>query len=207
MIHKTLKEIYNLGEINDYETRNLLNYFLSLLYIKDYKLYKHSLNVGYLSYITALSMGLKEKESKDILIGGLLHDIGKLSIPIFILIKNNILSCSEYEIIKKHSFSGYQLAKTQNNINKNILKIILQHHERVDGSGYPFKLKEKDIYIGSKIVGAVDVLTALYSKRSYKQAYPLDRSINYLKQKEDIFFSASVIYNINKLYIKDKILL
>lgn len=98
----------------------------------------------------------------------LMHDIGKAKIPDAILNKRGPLNDVEFQIMKKHSQYGYEIAKDDNRINTEVLKGILMHHEREDGSGYPLKLKGDKIGYFAKIIAVCDVYDALTQERVYK---------------------------------------
>ena len=97
----------------------------------------HSVNVGILSAAFGTYLGLPEKLVKDLAIAGMLHDIGKVSIKRDILIKPGRLTPSEFDHIKQHPLLGYNLIRENNDLNSQVLRGILEHHERFDGSGYP----------------------------------------------------------------------
>ncbi len=132
-------------------------------------LFKHSLNVAILSSSLARAMGHNDEKVQAITIGSLLHDIGMTKIPKEIYDKKGKLTKSEYFEIKKHPIYGYKLAQKVKNIDLISLSVILEHHERSDGSGYPRRLKEDQISVFSKITAIADAYDALVSPRPYKE--------------------------------------
>lgn len=125
----------------------------------------HSFRVAYYSKLLAESLELSESEVKEIYIGALLHDTGKVFIPDKIINKTTDLTEEEYDIVKQHAMVGSLIIPKM--IYKNIERIILEHHERYDGSGYPKGLKDEEICLGAKIVALADSFDAMTSVRFY----------------------------------------
>jgi len=135
---------------------------------EDKDTYKHSLNVGFYSFLIAKWIGLNEYEIEKVVKAGLLHDIGKSKIPSEIINKKGKLNREEFEVIKTHSAKGYEMSADIPNIDEDVRRAILLHHERVDGSGYPYGLKGEEINLFAKILAIADVYDALTSERVYK---------------------------------------
>lgn len=133
----------------------------------------HSDRVAEYSVLIGEKLGLSKKDLQILKIGGLFHDIGKIGIPDSILLKNGKLSNEEYNEIKKHPSIGAHILG-DSNIFKDILPIVLYHHERFDGYGYPEKLKGSDIPLMARIVSISDTFDAMTSKRVYRDSLPLD---------------------------------
>jgi putative nucleotidyltransferase with HDIG domain len=131
--------------------------------------YTHCINVAIYSMMIAKWMNLSLESIKEIIQSGLIHDIGKIKIPIKILNKPGKLTEEEFYEIKKHTVLGYDLVNEYKDFNKNIRNTVLMHHERIDGSGYPFGFTEKDIPLSAKIVSVADVFDAMTSNRIYKK--------------------------------------
>jgi putative nucleotidyltransferase with HDIG domain len=128
----------------------------------------HSQRVMEYSIKTAEKMGL-DSNSKEILsFGSILHDIGKIGIPELILNKEGPLSDEEYEMVVKHPYIGFKIIKDLK-LDSSTKRIIHEHHERVDGKGYPNKLKGEEIHLFSRIVCIADAFDAMTSKRSYRR--------------------------------------
>ena len=124
--------------------------YLAILKRKDESIYKHAVDVAALSAITAIEMNLTKADISNIMLGALLHDIGKVLVQEYLLNKKN-LTADEINILKRHTTHGYKLAK-RDNLEDNIADIILEHHEKYDGSGYPFGKGNRDIGLYSKVV-------------------------------------------------------
>ena len=129
----------------------------------------HSIGVAESARIMAAKMNFPKSDVQLMNIAGLLHDLGKLAIPVSILEKNGALTESEFNIMKQHTYLSYRILERVPQMEK-INQWASLHHERMDGSGYPFGLKGKDLSIGSKIMAISDVFTALTEKRPYRHA-------------------------------------
>ncbi|MDT3700604.1 MAG: HD-GYP domain-containing protein [Thermincola sp.] len=130
---------------------------------------EHMVDVAILSIIIGKALELDRLEMRYLCFGALVHDIGQLLIPKEVLNKTTPLTESEIKIIRKHPQFGYEMLKNINGINKHALKITLQHHERLDGSGYPNGTKEKDIAHFSRIVAIADIYTAIIREKGYRK--------------------------------------
>lgn len=144
---------------------------ISNLKVSDEYTFKHSVDVATMSMIIARHYGLDEKEIYDIGIAGLLHDIGKSYIPNEILNKPAKLTDEEFEIIKKHSVFGYNILKEKEGINYQMSLGVLQHHEKMNGKGYPLGVKSDKIGLYPRILSVADIYDALVTKRTYKDAF------------------------------------
>ncbi len=129
----------------------------------------HSVGVAECAVQLAAKMSFSKEDQKRMKIAGLLHDLGKLSIPLNILEKHGPLTANEFNIMKKHTFYSYRLLSRIHGMEK-INEWASFHHERLDGSGYPFKLKGDDLDTGARIMAVSDVFTALTEKRPYRDA-------------------------------------
>lgn len=160
--------------------------------------YQHSVNVCVLSVALGIEMGLNKYQLNDLAVGALLHDIGKTFIPMEVLMKPGRLTDEEFEQIRSHSQLGYDYLK------KNIMlcglsKIIVhQHHERLDGTGYPRKLKDDQIHRYAKAVAICDVYDALTSDRVYKKADSPGFALEYIMSNAGIQFDKELC----KLFFK-----
>lgn len=148
------------------ETIGALEYFHEIRCYSE-ETFNHSLNVAVIAGILGKWCNYKGAELKDLILSGLLHDIGKLDIPLSILDKPGRLSKEEFAVIKKHPQAGYQVVKDDAQISENIKLGIWQHHERLDGSGYPLGLTGDEICAGAKIISIADVYDAITSERVY----------------------------------------
>lgn len=134
----------------------------------DFYLFRHSLNVCIYSVMMGIGRGYGENDLTTLSLGALLHDIGKTQIPLEILQKPSKLTDEEYTIIKRHSEYGYRLLKDEPNIPLLSAHCAYQHHERVDGTGYPRGIGGSEIHEYSKLIGIVDSFDAMTSHRVYR---------------------------------------
>ncbi|MDF2612897.1 MAG: hypothetical protein K0S71_683 [Clostridia bacterium] len=149
----------------------------------DADVYEHSIGVTIIALILCKRMKLSTDLTRDILIGALLHDIGKILIPKEILEKTDKLTPEEFETIKEHAKLGYNIIKDNPNVSAITKVIVLCHHEREDGSGYPLG-KGEDLHIGAKIVACCDVFNALTSARAYRQGMELNEVVLMLRKEK-----------------------
>ncbi|HOC53073.1 MAG TPA: PAS domain S-box protein [Caldisericia bacterium] len=152
----------------------------------------HQKNVAEIAVKIAQKMKLSYEQIELIRYASLLHDVGKMLLPIELLMKPAKLSSIEFEIIKEHTKIGYNLIKDID-FPYPIKEIILQHHERLDGSGYPSGLKKDEIIFEAKIVSVADVIDAMSSHRPYRPAHKMDDVIDELVKNADILYDKDVV--------------
>ncbi len=143
--------------------------FLLMVRHKDDYTFHHCINVAIFSGILGRWLGYNGVELQELILAGLLHDIGKAQIPLEILNKQGKLLSEEMEIMKKHSLLGYALLKNADEIPLSVRLGVLQHHERMDGSGYPFNLPQEKIHPYAKIIAVADIYDAMTSDRVYRR--------------------------------------
>lgn len=153
--------------VSNYDLHTVLD---GLYEIDDYT-YRHSVAVAALSTLIGKWLGFPSARLRVLTAAALLHDIGKTKIPSSILLKAGRLTPEEYEIVKKHTVFGYEMIRNADGLSELHAQVALQHHERLDGSGYPNRLTE-ETFLESRIVAVADVFHAMLSKRPYKEASP-----------------------------------
>ncbi len=158
----------------------------------------HIWRVSQFSKLLAIKMGLSEKEAVQISLGGYLHDLGKVAIPDGILLKKGRLTEEEYAVIKTHPTIGKNLINAHP-LSKMVCRPIEEHHERLDGNGYPQGLHGDEISFSAKIVGVVDVLDALTSTRPYRREMDLDQAMQIMEDGMDTQFDSAMIGHIREL--------
>ena len=142
----------------------------------------HIQRMAYYSQIIARNLGLTDKQQRLILEAAPMHDVGKIGIPDYILLKPGKLTPEEFEIMKGHSRLGHELlASSSSEIISAGAEIAMTHHEKYDGSGYPHQLSGKAIPIFGRIVAVADVFDALTSERPYKKAWSLEDAVIFLE--------------------------
>ncbi len=139
----------------------------------------HSKVTAIISYKIARCMKIDKKRCSKIYVAGLSHDLGKVCIPLRILEKPDKLTDREYSTMKKHV--EYTKMILENKMDYDIIEIAYRHHERLDGSGYPNKVPGKCLTLDQKILQVADVISALIAKRSYKEAWSIDKTIAILE--------------------------
>ena len=163
----------------------------------------HSRRVGYYSREIAKAMGLPEKEVENIFYTALLHDIGKIGIPIKIINKPSRLDDEEFEIMKTHTIKGGKILKDISTI-PGIVEGAMYHHEKYNGSGYPTGLKGEDIPLNARIICCADCFDAMATKRSYKPPCGKDYIISEFERCKGTQFDPEIADVIIKLIKEDK---
>lgn len=136
----------------------------------DYYTYTHSVNVAVLSAGLGIAIGLGRQEVVDLGVGAMLHDVGKTTVPPVILNKQGSLDPHEYKIVQGHVRQGGAILREHNAISENAFDALLQHHEKLSGKGYPFKLRGQEISLFGRISGIADCYDALTTNRPYRGA-------------------------------------
>lgn len=154
--------------------------------------FRHSLNVGRLSYLIGKHINLPDLVLEQIVLGALLHDIGKLTVPADLLKKTGRLLPEEYVLIKTHPINGF-LKLQEVNLPAEVTRIVQQHHERWNGQGYPLGLQGEQIHPYAQIVGIADVFDALTSARSYRPAIPPYHALEIIIKLRNRDFSPNIV--------------
>ncbi|PKM76627.1 MAG: HD-GYP domain-containing protein [Firmicutes bacterium HGW-Firmicutes-15] len=158
----------------------------------DYLLF-HSVNVAVFSIMTGLSMGYGEGTLTELGVGALLHDIGMIAIDPSILNKPGPLSAQENEIVERHPEIGFNILRSYRELSTTAAHISFQHHERVDGSGYPRQFLGKQIIIFGKIAAVADTYDALVSDRPYRKGYSTIDGVIVLRKLSGSYFDPEVV--------------
>lgn len=154
--------------------------------------YKHCLRVAMLSASVGVEMGLSVDEIRDLVVAGLLHDIGKSNIDHDIIIKPGKLTDEEFSEIKRHPLIGYNILKNSGKYNANVLSGVLFHQEKFDGSGYPTGISGKKIPLIARIITVCDVFDALTSNRPYRMPWSVPETEEYILGACDVHFDLEV---------------
>ena len=141
----------------------------------------HTRRVAMLSVQVGEELGLSPGRLRSLAIGGLLHDIGKLSVPDEILKKPGPLDPEEYDVIRTHTVRGAQLVLELGGFRDDVRKVVLGHHERLDGSGYPNGLRGDEIDLQTRLLACCDVYDALCSTRVYRDAWSQEQALDLLR--------------------------
>jgi two-component system, response regulator RpfG len=161
---------------------------------KDYDTSLHLQRMALYSKAIAQEIGFSKEEAEIIELAAPLHDIGKIGIPDSILLKRAALSTFEQKIMQNHPLIGYEIL--QDSPSKYLQKgseIALAHHEKFDGSGYPYSLSGNEIPLSARIVAVADVLDALTSNRPYKEAWSLDKALEFINHESGKHFDPDLV--------------
>ncbi|HUW23220.1 MAG TPA: HD-GYP domain-containing protein [bacterium] len=161
----------------------------------------HQQRVSQLATAIAKELNFSKEKIEGIRIASLIHDIGKIGLPTEILSKPTKLNDIEFNLIKGHSKIGYDILKSID-FSYPVAQIILQHHERLNGSGYPQGLKSEDILLEAKIIGVADVVEAMSSHRPYRPALGIDKALKEIFQNKGILYGPEVVDACLRLFKK-----
>ncbi|SEA18942.1 HDIG domain-containing protein [Thalassobacillus cyri] len=158
---------------------------------KDRYTYMHSKRVAHYTVKVAQKLNLNKQQLEDAHLAAELHDVGKISIPEEILNKPGKLTTREFDLIKKHPGEGADMVgKTYY---KDLAPIIIQHHERLDGSGYPYGLTGEEISLEAKIIAVCDTFDAMTEDRTYRKAFPAEYAIEEIKSLVGIHYEPEIV--------------
>lgn len=152
----------------------------------------HQRRVTTLAVLIAREMGLPPNTIDGLRFSAQIHDIGKIGIPNEVLTKPTALNSMEVAILRGHAQAGYDILKPLN-FPWPIAKIILQHHERIDGSGYPHGLKSDEICLEARILGVADTVEAMTSDRPYRLGFGLDKALEELEAQKGVCYDPDVV--------------
>ena len=160
---------------------------------------EHQQRATHIATAIAEAMGLSPASLKTLQVGGRLHDLGKIAVPIEILSKSGKLTDLEFAIIKTHPQVGYNILKPLN-FPMEITQTIIQHHERMDGSGYPQGLDGQEIMLEARILGVADVLESMCCHRPYRPALGIEKAMEEITKKRGILYDPAVVDTCLRLY-------
>ncbi|WKA54339.1 HD domain-containing phosphohydrolase [Planococcus shixiaomingii] len=158
---------------------------------KDPYTFQHSSRVANYAVKIALKMKLRKERMDNLFIASILHDIGKVNIPEEVLKKPAKLTDEEFALVKKHPTDG--AAMIRETIYADLADIVEQHHERIDGSGYPFGLKGEEISLEAKIIGVADTFDAMTEDRAYRKAFSPEFAMQELKRLAGTLYDPEVV--------------
>ena len=159
----------------------------------------HQTKVSRLARAIAQDMALSSDTVDNIRIAGSIHDIGKIAVPSEILSKPSKLTAIEFSLIKTHPQTGYDILK-EAELPYPIAEIVLQHHERLDGSGYSHGLKDGQIILEARIVAVADVLEAMSSHRPYRPALGIEAALDEIEKHKGILYDKKVVEVCSQLF-------
>lgn len=179
------------------------NVLINIVDIKnmDNYTYQHSVNVAVLSLIIGMQLQLNRQDLYKLCMGALLHDIGKVFVPKEIVQKYEKVSLEEFEIVKQHPVKGYEYLKDSNDISAASRMIVLQHHERVNGKGYPEQMKNEQINNLAKIVAIADSYDKITSDRPYRRGISPNEAVEYIMASGGTLFDYELVKVFTKVVI------
>lgn len=180
---------------------------IDTLKFSDEYTFQHSVDVATIAMLIAKNSDMSESEIQKIGMAGLLHDMGKSKIPNEILNKAGKLTEEEFGIMKNHSLFGYQILKEKGGIPKEVLMGVLQHHEKLNGKGYPMSATVEKIHPYAKILSIADIYDALVTERPYKKAFSQQDAIEMIMAMTDElditfmrnFLGIVILYPVNSI--------
>lgn len=174
------------------QNRSLMLNFIDMRTRNDY-LFSHIVNVCVLSIMTGINLGFDELRLRDLGVGALLHDVGKILVPEKILNKPGRLTPAEREEVKKHPTLGFEILRKNPEISTVSAHCAFQHHERYDGTGYPRGLKGDEIHQFAHIVAIADLYDALTSDASYRRAIPVYEALAIIAKAGGTSFDSELV--------------
>ena len=178
-------------EYNDGIYRDIIKSMVAALEAKDLYTSGHSTRVADMAYNLGVVLGMTKEELKLVHRAGDLHDIGKIGVPDNVLNKPAKLEADEWELMKKHSDIGYTILSKASTF-KDIAEIVLYHHERWDGKGYPIGLREQEIPFASRVLAICDSIDAMKSDRPYRKSISDEICKNEISKNKGIMYDCKI---------------
>lgn len=168
---------------------------------RDRRLFQHSAVVADLSSLLAQAHGLTPRQAEMVHMAGHLHDVGKIGIPDSILLKPGPLTDGEWQVMRRHPVIGVEILKPVKVFcgRPGVCEIVLAHHERYDGSGYPYGLSGNDIPLGARIVAVADALSAMTEERPYRRSLSLNEAVAEVARCSGAHFDPCVVRDLLSL--------
>lgn len=188
-----VKKINNIDILNHNNMMEMVTSLAGAIDAKDPYTKGHSTSVSRYSEALARAVNLPEAEVERIKIGAMLHDIGKIGIPESVLKKPGKLNDDEWEIMKQHPTIGAEKVLAPNEALREFIPIVKHHHERLDGKGYPDKLKGEEIPLDARIVSVADAYHALVSDRPYRKGLPIEKACAILQEGAGIQWDSDLV--------------
>jgi putative nucleotidyltransferase with HDIG domain len=171
--------------------------------VKDDYTAEHTRGVALRSVQVGEELGLALVRLRELAVGGLLHDVGKLAVPNEILQKPGALTDEEFDVIKRHPEVGAELVHDLG-FSKQVARLVLDHHERLDGSGYPRGLGAPNLDLETRILAVCDVFDALLSKRVYRDAWALDDALELIRSEVNTKFDPACVAALERVIEREQ---
>lgn len=169
-----------------------INALVTMMELRDPYTAGHLKRVSEFAVAIAREMGLNEEMIEGIRLAGVLHDIGKIHVPSEILSKPGALRGPEMMIIREHSLNGFEILRSID-FPRPVAQIVLQHHERLNGSGYPYGLTADEMLLEAKIIAVADVAEAMATHRPYRPALGIEAALQEIKEHRGELYDAAVV--------------
>lgn len=191
-MRKAERELARLVELDNQYLLDVVSALSNAIEARDAYTAGHQAKVADLAEAIGKEIGLSDPDIEGVRLAASIHDIGKIAIPAEILTKPSPLSEYEFAMLRNHVQVGYDIVKPLK-FHANIAKTILQHHERLDGSGYPNKLRGEQICIEARILSVADIVEAMSSDRPYRKSQGLNVALEKIKNGRNTLYDASVV--------------
>lgn len=195
------KRLTETALVNIHKQHPLLNIHLATLYTYMNPIHAHAIRVTFLAAMTAAEYGHLEVNLREIVLGSLFHDIGRLMAPSFIN-KTNTLSPNELQMVKQHSLIGSCFLENIG-LAEGVWKAAGQHHESYNGGGYPQSISGPDIHINAQIVRLADVFDALVSLKAYQNPAGIQKAIAIIRQRQNMDFNPDVVEAFSRTFLEE----
>lgn len=179
--------------VNEVLSKGTLALDLSDLKSFDDYTYAHSVNVAVLASVIGFGLGLQHEDLENLVLAGLLHDLGKMAIPSEIINKPGRLTADEYQIMQSHTTLAYDMLKPRIELSAQVKQAVLYHHENEDGSGYPHGVDSTELSLYAQILHVADVYDGLVSNRPYKKPYSPYEASEYLMGGCGTMFNKKIV--------------
>ena len=181
-INDTERYLYQ-AEFSEEELKKLIRMVAFLIDFRSESTVTHTITMVSAAVALGNLMNLEKQQIDEIYTGAYIHDLGKVAIPLEVLEKPGRLDYDEMEVMKTHIILTGNIIG--GHVSDNVYKIAMRHHEKLDGKGYPYGIKEEDMSLEEKIVAVADIFSALTGKRSYKDSMPKEKVVSIMQQMAD----------------------
>lgn len=179
-------------QMPEIRTTQLVDALQAAIRLRDPDTARHQSRTGYLCAMMAERLSMSDDDIAEAALAGYIHDVGKLTTPLSILLKQGALTEHEFEVIRRHPIEGYRMVADVD-LSPDVKAAILYHHERLDGSGYPFGLVGSDQSVLVRIVAIADIIDAVTNHRPYRRAMTSEETIDLLLQDRGVRLDHEVI--------------
>lgn len=182
---------------------NLVTAVKRLLAVQNEATARHCKDVGFLACRVGSRLGLARERQVTLLLGGLLHDVGKMAVPTSVLGKSGPLSGEERYLLKMHPLFGFRRVAYRYRFPSSVARVVLHHHERIDGSGYPHGLSGEEVDLEVRVLAICDVVDAMQSKRPYRPALPTRKVAQEMRRWEGEKYDSDISKLVRKEILND----